>query len=478
MAAIVTSRPGGYGHGGPPVHPPWVHPSPEVRALEDLSIEVHEGETFGFLGPNGAGKSTTIRLLLGFLHPSAGSASVSRLDIVRQSVGIRARTGYLPGGIALYDTMSGEDLLDYLGDLTGRPATRRRELCDRLEMSEATLRRQVRDYSRGMRQKMGIIQSLQHDPELAILDEPSEGLDPLMQRAFYAILDDLRAAGRTIFFSSHVLSEVERLCDRVAIVRRGRLVALENVEALLARRSGTWRCGSTGPAVAGRRPGRFGCRSQGPTAWSRAISRAMSGRSRQRCDVRVVDLTIEPAHLEEAFLELYHDEEEELHEAAERPREPRPPVPHLGQPADQDPDRLHRADGLERAAADRLRRLADVPGHHRVGGSSRGADQFGGGDIFTLSGSIALGAIHPISLILNSVFAVGLATAAIAGERQRGTLEVLLARRSRAGRPTYVARGDADVRRGGVAGDDGRRRSGRRSPGVLDELLDRLPLSG
>src|SRR6185312_13317107 len=203
---------------------------------EDLTIAVREGEIFGFLGPNGAGKSTTIRLLLGYLHPSAGSATVLGRDVVRDSVAIRARVGYLPGGIALYDSLTGERLLDYLGELTGRPAARRAELVDRLELSARTLGRPVRDYSRGMRQKIGIIQALQHDPELAILDEPTEGLDPLMQRAFYGILEDLRSAGRTIFFSSHVLSEVERVCDRVAIVRRGRLVALEDVARLLERR--------------------------------------------------------------------------------------------------------------------------------------------------------------------------------------------------------------------------------------------------
>jgi beta-exotoxin I transport system ATP-binding protein len=313
MVAIVTSGLSKrYGGGGPPVHPPWIHPPPIVRALEDLSIEVREGEIFGFLGPNGAGKSTTIRLLLGFIHPSAGSGSVLGLDVVRDSVEIRRRSGYLPGGIALYDTMSGEDLLDYLGNLTGRAPARRAELCERLEMPASTLKRLVRDYSRGMRQKIGIIQALQHDPELAILDEPTEGLDPLMQRAFYGILDDLHAAGRTIFFSSHVLSEVERVCDRVAIVRRGRLVALEDVEALLARRKRNveMRVDGAAPAL-GTVPGvtsfevapdgLITCHLEGDVGPFMAALR----------DVRVVDLTIEPAHLEEAFLELYHDDDGE-----------------------------------------------------------------------------------------------------------------------------------------------------------------------
>ena len=281
-----------------------------VLALEELTISVREGEIFGFLGPNGAGKSTLIRLLLGLIHPTAGSAGVLGLDIVRDTVAIRRRIGYLPGGIALYDTMTGQDLLDYLGALTGRPSVRRSELCDRMELSEATLRRLVRDYSRGMRQKIGIVQALQHDPELAILDEPTEGLDPLMQRAFYSLLDDLKKAGRTIFFSSHVLSEVERVCDRVAIVRGGRLVALEDVEALLARRKRNVEMRVAGPppaldGVAGvsglvvSPDGRITCQLEGDVGPFLAAIR----------DVDVVDLTIEPAHLEEAFLELYHDAE-------------------------------------------------------------------------------------------------------------------------------------------------------------------------
>ena len=134
--------------------------------------------------------------MLGYLHPTAGAARVLGLDIVRDSVAIRRRIGYLPGGIALYDSLTGEELLNYLADLSGRPAVRRADLCERLELSASTLKRLVRDYSRGMRQKIGIVQALQHDPELAILDEPTEELDPLMQRAFYQILDTLKTEGR------------------------------------------------------------------------------------------------------------------------------------------------------------------------------------------------------------------------------------------------------------------------------------------
>jgi ABC-2 type transport system ATP-binding protein len=282
---------------------------PYVRALTDLSIEVRSGEIFGFLGPNGAGKSTMIRLLLGFLHPTSGRAEVLGLDTELSSVEIRGRVGYLPGGIALYDGMTGLDLLDYLGQLYGRTPVRRRDLLERLELSERNLGRPVRDYSRGMRQKIGIIQALQHDPELAILDEPTEGLDPLMQRAFYDVLDELRAAGRTIFFSSHVLSEVERVCDRVAIIRAGRLVALEDVGALLARRKRhvelrfrdaapdlTAVPGVSGIAV---HDGLLTCQLEGDVA---PFLAALTG-------VAVADLTIEPAHLEEAFLEFYEGEE-------------------------------------------------------------------------------------------------------------------------------------------------------------------------
>jgi ABC-type multidrug transport system, ATPase component len=293
-----------YGRRPSRLHPPG-HPSEGVvRALEDL-IDVREGEIFGFLGPNGSGKSTTIRLLLGFLHPTAGRASVLGLDAVRDSVAIRARVGYLPGGIAFWDGLTGERLLDELAALSGRPPIRRAALLDRLELSAATLRRTVRDYSRGMRQKLGVVQALQHDPELAILDEPTEGLDPLMQYAFYSILEELRRAGRTVFFSSHILSEVERVCDRVAIVRQGRLVALEDIPTMLARRKRNVdiRLDGAPPQLAGVpgvsdvriADGRLICRLEGDVA---PFLAAIAG-------VTIHDLTIEPARLEEAFLEFY-----------------------------------------------------------------------------------------------------------------------------------------------------------------------------
>jgi ABC-2 type transport system ATP-binding protein len=281
----------------------------QVRALEALDLEVQAGEIFGFLGPNGAGKSTLIRTLLAYLHPTAGAASMLGLDIVTDSVEIRRRVGYLPGGIALYDSLSGADVLDYLNDLQGRPPTRRDELCERLQMPPSVLKRRVRDYSRGMRQKIGVIQALQHDPELAILDEPTEGLDPLMQHAFYAIMDDLRHDGRTIFFSSHVLSEVERVCDRVAIIRAGHLMVVQHVDELLARRKRTihlrWRDGTPDLSSV---PGLADVVVQGDQV-SATLLGDVAPFVRAVASPELLDLTIEPASLEEAFLEYYADDQ-------------------------------------------------------------------------------------------------------------------------------------------------------------------------
>ncbi|MGH2401457.1 MAG: ABC transporter ATP-binding protein [Candidatus Limnocylindria bacterium] len=280
-----------------------------IEALTDLSLDVRQGEIFGFLGPNGAGKSTTIRTLLGYLHATSGEASVLGLDVASQSVEIRRLTGYLPGGIALYDSLTGEQVLDYLVEMQGRQPYRRAELCERLELPPSVLKRKVRDYSRGMRQKIGVVQALQHDPELAILDEPSEGLDPLMQQAFYRILDDLRREGRTVFFSSHVLSEVERLCDRVAIIRAGHLMAIHDVNELLARRRRrvTIRWRGAAPDLTAL-PGLEDVEVDGNRVMG-TLSGEVAGFVRAIASPNLDDLTIEPASLEEAFLEYYATEE-------------------------------------------------------------------------------------------------------------------------------------------------------------------------
>jgi len=288
-----------------------------VRALTDLTLDVRRGEIFGFLGPNGAGKSTFIRTLLGFLHATRGTATVLGHDIATDSVEIRRTTGYLPGGIALYDSLTGEQVLDYLVELQDTEPRRRAELCERLELPASVLRRRVRDYSRGMRQKIGVVQALQHDPELAILDEPTEGLDPLMQHAFYKILDDLRGEGRTVFFSSHVLSEVERLCDRVAIIRAGHLMAVHDVTELLDRRKRRvmlrWRGAAPDPETL---PGLADVVVDGDRITG-TLSGEIAGFVRSIASPNLEDLIIEPASLEEAFLEYYADGEGEV--TAEEP---------------------------------------------------------------------------------------------------------------------------------------------------------------
>ena len=281
-----------------------------IHALNEVTLDVERGEIFGFLGPNGAGKTTMIRTLLGFLEATGGSATVFGLDINQHSVDIRRRVGYLPGGIALYGSLSGTASLDYYADLQQREPSRRAELVERLEMPESDLKRKVRDYSRGMRQKIGVIQALQHDPELAILDEPTEGLDPLMQQAFYGLLDDLRSQGRTIFMSSHNLAEVERVCNRVAIIRAGHLMALQHVDELLARRQRrvTLRWRGMSPDLSDV-PGVGNVVVQGDRVTA-TLQGDVAPFVRAVASPALEDLLIEPARLEEAFLEFYAGEDE------------------------------------------------------------------------------------------------------------------------------------------------------------------------
>ncbi len=202
-----------------------------VTALENLTLEVGAGEAFGFLGPNGAGKTTTIRLMLGLLRPSAGEAVVLGKKVSR-TVAWRGEVGYLPGDMAFWPRLSGLETLDFLAELAGRSPNARAGLLKRLALDGDALARPVRTYSDGMKQKLGIVQALQCTPRLALLDEPTKGLDPLMQQAFYEIVTDMRRHGATVFLSSHVISEVERVCDRVAMLKAGRLVTVGTVTQL------------------------------------------------------------------------------------------------------------------------------------------------------------------------------------------------------------------------------------------------------
>src|SRR5215467_2083753 len=200
------------------------------RGLFGLDLEVGRGEVFGFLGPNGAGKSTTMRLLLDLIKPTSGSARLLGLDSAEGSIEIRRRVGFLPGDLALYPKLSGRAVLDYLAQLRGGVDPRVRDsLADRFH---ADLDRPIRELSTGNRQKLGLIQGFMHEPELLILDEPISGLDPLVQQSFHALLREVVALGRTVFLSSHTLSEVERVADRVGILREGRLVVVDSLENL------------------------------------------------------------------------------------------------------------------------------------------------------------------------------------------------------------------------------------------------------
>lgn len=202
------------------------------NGLFGLDLEVERGEIFGFLGPNGSGKSTTMRLLLDLIRPSSGAASLLGLDSRVQSLEIRRQVGFLPGDFALYPRLDGAAMLDYLGELRGGVDTNvRNQLVERFD---AQLDRPVRELSTGNRQKIGLIQAFMHEPDLLILDEPIAGLDPLVQQNFHALLNEVAEQGRTVFLSSHTLSEVDRVAHRVGILRRGRLVVVDSLENLRA----------------------------------------------------------------------------------------------------------------------------------------------------------------------------------------------------------------------------------------------------
>ncbi|MFM2105977.1 MAG: hypothetical protein RL338_1009 [Chloroflexota bacterium] len=219
------------------------------RGIVDVDLSIAQGEVFGFLGPNGAGKTTTIRVLLDHIRPTSGVARVFGIETSADPVAIHRRVGYVPGEFALYDRLTGGQTLDYFANLRGGvDRAWQRELVERFELDPS---RRYKEYSRGNKQKVGLITALQHRPELLVLDEPTSGLDPLVQATFFATLRVTVEEGATVFLSSHILSEVEKSCDRVGIIRDGSLVTVDTVSGLrgIAHHEVELRFAGTAPAA-------------------------------------------------------------------------------------------------------------------------------------------------------------------------------------------------------------------------------------
>jgi ABC-2 type transport system ATP-binding protein len=263
-----------------------------VVGIEDLSFDVARGEVYGFLGANGAGKTTTIRLLLDLLRPSRGRATVLGVDCHRDSLAARALIGYLPGDLPIYPDLTARDYVAYLSRLDSRPVPPAylEHLLRRFDVSEIDWRRRLREQSHGMKQKIGIIQALMMRPAVAILDEPTAGLDPLMVQAFRETVAELKADGRTtVFLSSHVLAEVESTCDRIGLVRGGRLVTSGTIDAI--KRDATRRVTITfadgGPTLVTDVRGPLG-----------ALLASLGGRA-------IHDVAVEPFRLEDYITQFY-----------------------------------------------------------------------------------------------------------------------------------------------------------------------------
>jgi ABC-2 type transport system ATP-binding protein len=281
------------------------------RGIEELSMTVEPGEVFGFLGSNGAGKTTTIRTLLDLLHPTSGSARILGLDSRADSTAIRARIGNLAGDFACDPRLRGHDVLDFCARARGiRDLRRARALATRFE---AELDRPVGDLSTGNRQKIGLIQALFHDPELLVLDEPTTGLDPLMREELLTLIEEERERGRTVFLSSHELDEVQRVCDRVGVIRAGRLISVEKVADLRRRTYRRVRIAFAEPVDAAEFAALPGVSGMEISAEDGALAFRVEGELdpvvKAAARHTVVDLEIEQPSLEEVFLAFYGHEE-------------------------------------------------------------------------------------------------------------------------------------------------------------------------
>ena len=275
------------------------------RGIHGVDLIVEKGEVFGFLGPNGAGKTTTQRVLLDVIRPTLGRASVFGMDSRKQGKEIRKRIGYLPGELSLYTMLTGRQFLALMSSLEDRPVydSYRDELCERLELDTS---RKIKEYSRGNKQKIGVVSAFMSKPELIILDEPTTGLDPLIQQVVLELVRETREDGRTVFFSSHILQEVQSVCDRVGIIRNGELIKTERIETLTAQQFKRIRLtlASTPPADAFVTEGVAEVGRDGNTV-TLEIQTDLEPVIRKALTFGIADMETQPVTLEEVFLAFY-----------------------------------------------------------------------------------------------------------------------------------------------------------------------------
>ncbi len=282
-----------------------------VVGVERLSLDIHPGEVFGFLGSNGAGKTTTMRLLLDLLRPTSGTATILGFDCQRQGLEARRRIGYLPGEMPIYPELTGARYLSFLSALGPQAISSARveALLRRFDMSDQDLKRRMRDYSHGMKRKLGLIQALMADAPVLILDEPTSGLDPLMIEAFAETIDELARAGRTtVFLSSHVLSEVDRVCQRIGLIRSGRLVTVRTLTELRAATPRRLTIVFSQP-VSSDLPVPFGTTLviRDPTRWVLDIRGPLGPVLPSLAGLPVADIDLAPFALEDAILRLFDE---------------------------------------------------------------------------------------------------------------------------------------------------------------------------
>src|SRR5437763_12870740 len=280
----------------------------KIQAVKGISMRVEQGEIFGFLGPNGAGKTTTIRCMLDVIRPTSGTIRVLGLDAQRDKLALHQYIGYLPGDVRLPGNMTGKQIINYFSRLQGREPVLLKDLVARFDVE---MKRPLKGYSKGMRQKIGIVLAFMCDPQVLILDEPTSGLDPLLQKVFNEFLLEEQARGKTIFMSSHIMSEVEKVCHRIAVIRKGELVTVEEVETL-REKAGQRVTVEFGDPVTEeeltRIPGVSMVR-QSNGHYQFNVSGSMDPLIKALSRHEVIRLQVEEAPLEEVFLKFYEEPE-------------------------------------------------------------------------------------------------------------------------------------------------------------------------